>query len=82
MRRLWTEPQVTFSGRHFQIHDVSLGLRPLQQGGIPIRLAGAVDNALQRVVQLGDGWFPNPSSPPSPHGHVGASAEHRSGDGT
>ena len=63
MRRLWTEPQVTFSGRHFQIHNVSLGLRPLQQGGIPMWLAGAVDNALQRVVQLGDGWFANPSSP-------------------
>jgi probable F420-dependent oxidoreductase len=63
MRRLWTEPHVTFSGRHFQIQDVSLGLRPVQQGGIPLWLAGAVDNALRRVVRLGDGWFPNPSSP-------------------
>jgi len=26
-------------------------------------LAGAVDNALRRVVRLGGGWFPNPSSP-------------------
>jgi probable F420-dependent oxidoreductase len=63
MRRLWTEPHVTFSGRHFQIQDVSLGLPPVQQGGIPLWLAGAVDNALRRVVRLGDGWFPNPSSP-------------------
>lgn len=63
MRRLWTEPHVTFSGRHFQIQDVSLGLRPIQQHGIPIWLAGAVDNALRRVVRLGDGWFPNPTSP-------------------
>jgi alkanesulfonate monooxygenase SsuD/methylene tetrahydromethanopterin reductase-like flavin-dependent oxidoreductase (luciferase family) len=39
MRRLWTDPHVTFSGRHFQIQDVSLGLRPIQQGGIPIWLA-------------------------------------------
>jgi len=63
MRRLWTEAGVTFSGRHFQLKDVSLGLRPTQSGGIPVWLAGAVDNALRRVVRLGDGWFPNPSSP-------------------
>jgi probable F420-dependent oxidoreductase len=63
MRRLWTEPHVTFSGRHFQIQDVSLGLRPMQPHGIPLWLAGAVDNALRRVIRLGDGWFPNPSSP-------------------
>jgi probable F420-dependent oxidoreductase len=63
MRRLWTESQVTFSGRHFQLQDVSAGLRPIQQGGIPIWLAGSVDNALRRVLRLGDGWFPNPRSP-------------------
>jgi probable F420-dependent oxidoreductase len=63
MRRLWTEPRVSFNGRHFQVEDVSLGLRPIQRGGIPIWLAGAVDNALRRVIRLGDGWFPNPRSP-------------------
>jgi len=63
MRRLWTDPQVSFSGRYFQLEDVSLGLRPVQHGGVPIWLAAAVDNALRRVVRLGDGWFPNPSSP-------------------
>jgi probable F420-dependent oxidoreductase len=63
MRRLWTEPQVTFAGRHFELQDTSLGLRPIQPSGIPLWLAGAVDNALRRVVRLGDGWFPNPPSP-------------------
>jgi alkanesulfonate monooxygenase SsuD/methylene tetrahydromethanopterin reductase-like flavin-dependent oxidoreductase (luciferase family) len=63
MRRLWSESGVTFSGRHFQLQEVSLGLRPTQPGGIPMWLAGAVDNALRRVARLGDGWFPNPSSP-------------------
>lgn len=63
MRRLWTEPHVTFRGRHFQLADVSLGLRPVQRAGIPLWLAGAVDNAMRRVLRLGDGWFPNPSSP-------------------
>ncbi len=63
LRRLWTEPSVTFNGRHFQLHEVSLGLRPHQASGIPMWLAGSVDNALRRVARLGDGWFPNPASP-------------------
>ncbi|GIX48901.1 MAG: N5,N10-methylene tetrahydromethanopterin reductase [Candidatus Tectimicrobiota bacterium] len=63
LRRLWTEPEVTFHGRHFQLQEVRLGLRPLQAGGVPLWLAGAVDNALRRVLRLGDGWLPNPPSP-------------------
>jgi len=63
MRRLWTEPSVTFRGRHFQLQDISLGLRPRQTSGIPIWMAGAVDNAQRRVLRLGEGWFPNPRSP-------------------
>jgi probable F420-dependent oxidoreductase len=62
MRRLWTEPSVTFTSRHFQLTDVRLGLRPVQQR-IPLWIAGSVDNALRRVLRLGDGWFPNPPSP-------------------
>jgi alkanesulfonate monooxygenase SsuD/methylene tetrahydromethanopterin reductase-like flavin-dependent oxidoreductase (luciferase family) len=65
MRRLWTEPRVSFTGRHFHLHDVAPGLRPIQQAGIPLWLAGSVDNALRRVLRLGDGWFPNPASPQS-----------------
>ena len=63
MRRLWSEPSVTFHGRHFQLEDVSLGLRPLQPAGIPLWIAGSVENAQRRVLRMGDGWFPNPRSP-------------------
>ena len=63
MRRLWSEPSVTFSGRHFQLQDVSLGLRPYNGSSIPMWIAGSVDNALRRVARLGDGWYPNPVSP-------------------
>jgi probable F420-dependent oxidoreductase len=63
MRRLWTEPEVTFSGRHFQLQGIRTGLRPYQPSGIPLWLAGAVEPAQQRVLHLGDGWFPNPPSP-------------------
>jgi probable F420-dependent oxidoreductase len=62
MRRLWTGSPVTFHGRHFQLTDVRLGLRPVQRPGIPLWLAGSVENAMRRVLRLGDGWLPNPSS--------------------
>ncbi len=63
LRRLWTEPSVTFNGKHFQLNDISLGLRPYRESGIPMWIAGSVDNALRRTARLGDGWFPNPPSP-------------------
>ena len=60
MRRLWSETEVTFAGRHFQLKDVSLGLRPVQKPGVPVWMAGTVDAARRRILRLGDGWFPNP----------------------
>ena len=63
LRRLWTEPEVTFQGRYFQIHSARLGLRPLQKSGVRLFLAGSADNALRRVLRLADGWLPISSSP-------------------
>jgi alkanesulfonate monooxygenase SsuD/methylene tetrahydromethanopterin reductase-like flavin-dependent oxidoreductase (luciferase family) len=63
MRRLWTEPEVTFQGRYFQVQSVRLGLRPVQRPGVPLWLAGSTDNAFRRVLRLGDGWLPISSSP-------------------
>lgn len=62
LRRLWTEPEVTHSGRHFQLDQVRLGLKPAQQGGVPLWMAGTVDAARLRMLRIGDGWFPNPAS--------------------
>jgi len=63
LRRLWTEPEVTFQGRYFQLQSVRLGLRPVQKSGVPLWVAGRVDNALRRMLRLGDGWLPISSSP-------------------
>jgi probable F420-dependent oxidoreductase len=63
LRRLWTEPEVTFQGRYFNVQSVQLGLRPLQPSGVPLWLAGSGENALRRVLRLGDGWLPISSSP-------------------
>ena len=63
MRRLWTEPQVTFNGRHFQLDGISLGLRPVQQAGVPIWMAASAEKPQRRMLKIGDGWFPNSTSP-------------------
>ncbi len=63
MRKLWTEPEVTFNGRHFQLDGISLGLRPVQKGGIPIWMAASAEKPQRRMLRIGDGWFPNSTSP-------------------
>lgn len=63
MRSLWNDEVVSFQGRHFQLNEVSLGLRPVQEGGVPLWMAGGVDAAQRRLLRIGDGWLPNPVSP-------------------
>ena len=63
MRQLWTEPEVNFQGRHFQLDGVSLGLKPVQKGGVPIWMAASAEKPQRRMLKMGDGWFPNATSP-------------------
>lgn len=56
LRRLWTEPLVTYTGRWHTIPDA--GLNPLpQQRPIPIWFGGSSQPALLRAAALGDGWM-------------------------
>jgi len=57
LRALWTEPLVTFSGRH---HDLDrVGINPLPARPIPILMGTkASSEALRRVVRKADGWMP------------------------
>ena len=63
MRQLWTEPEVNFQGRHFHLDGVSLGLKPVQKGGVPIWMAASAEKPQRRMLKMGDGWFPNATSP-------------------
>jgi probable F420-dependent oxidoreductase len=57
LRRLWTEPLVTFDGKFHHLDRV--GINPLPDHPIPIYLGtGAADAVLRRVVRAGDGWMP------------------------
>lgn len=57
LRKLWTEPVVTFKGRWHQID--AAGIKPLPvQRPIPIWIGGGADKVLERTARIGDGWFP------------------------
>ena len=57
MRRLWSEDNVSFSGKFFSIQDVTITPRPRQKGGPPIWIGGRSQAALRRTGRLGDGWL-------------------------
>lgn len=54
LRRLWEEDHVTFSGRHFDLHDVTLYPKPLRP--VPLFVGGRSDAALLRAGRYGDGY--------------------------
>jgi probable F420-dependent oxidoreductase len=57
MRRLWTEPVVTFAGDYHRLDRVGINPRPARP--IPIYMGtGASNAALGRVVRVADGWMP------------------------
>lgn len=57
LRRLFTEPSVTFEGTYEHVEGAGLAPMPLQRP-IPIWVGGASDAAYRRIGRLADGWFP------------------------
>jgi probable F420-dependent oxidoreductase len=56
LRRLWTEPHVSFQGRWHALDGVGLNQLPPP---IPILIgAGTEERLLRRVARIGDGWIP------------------------
>ncbi len=68
MRKLWSESDVTFHGKHFHLDKASLDLRPVQQPGIPMiltcHLHSNVEAQFRRAARLGDGIIAIADSPP------------------
>jgi alkanesulfonate monooxygenase SsuD/methylene tetrahydromethanopterin reductase-like flavin-dependent oxidoreductase (luciferase family) len=57
IRRLWTEDRVTHHGRHWQLDDVSIHPRPLQQPRPPILVGSQVPAGIARAARIADGWL-------------------------
>ncbi len=60
IRRLWTEPSVTFAGKHFRADDVALRPKPIQKPAPPIWVAAKKRKAVELAAEVGDGWFADP----------------------
>jgi probable F420-dependent oxidoreductase len=63
LRRLWTEPSVTFEGTYERVTAAGLAPLPVQRP-IPVWFGGQSPRAYARIGQLADGWFPQ--MPPGP----------------
>ena len=56
IRRLWTQPLVTFEERFHQVRDA--GIHPRPERPIPIWMGGMAQRVLERIGRLADGWSP------------------------
>ena len=61
IRRLFTEEEVSFAGRHFTADGLTLALKPARRPRPPMWFGGSVDAAIERAgrladTRLGDSW--------------------------
>lgn len=49
-RQAWSEGTVSFSGRHYQVDRAMVAPRPLQDGGIPLWIAGGGEQVTLRIA--------------------------------
>jgi probable F420-dependent oxidoreductase len=57
LRRLWSEPSITFDGRFETVTGAGLAPLPVQRP-IPVWFGGSSPRAYERMGRLADGWFP------------------------
>ena len=70
IRRLWTEPLVSFEGRFHLLDRMAIAPRPTR--ALPIWIGGGVgDVLLRRLARLADGWMPLLPAGENPEAAVG-----------
>jgi probable F420-dependent oxidoreductase len=57
LRRLWTEPVVTFEGRYHRVPAAGINPLPVQRP-IPVWIGGSAEPAIRRAARIADGYFP------------------------
>jgi probable F420-dependent oxidoreductase len=71
MKKLWSEENVSYQGKFYATHNLTLLPRPHQKEGIPLWVGGRSQAALRRTGLLADGWLTSSATPPE----VGAGIE-------
>ena len=57
MKRLWTEPSVTFGGQFWQLENAPMEPKPVQRPHPPMWFGANHPKAVHRAVKLGDGFI-------------------------
>ena len=57
IRKLWSEDEVTFHGRFFQLDGVTIAPTPLQQPGPPILIGADTVTTVAKVPEIADHWI-------------------------
>lgn len=57
MRKLWTESDVTFKGRYYQVTGGNISPKPKRAGGLRLVFGAGTDVALERAGRIADGWM-------------------------
>jgi probable F420-dependent oxidoreductase len=57
MKELWTKETASFKGEYYELPECRLYPKPVQQPHPPIHFGGETPAALQRVADLGQGWY-------------------------
>jgi probable F420-dependent oxidoreductase len=60
MKAIWAEERAEFHGEHVDFDPINLWPKPLQRPHPPILVGGKGAGVIERVLDYGDGWFPNP----------------------
>ncbi len=56
---LWREPRASYASPELQFEGIHMMPKPLQEGGVPIWVAGTVHTRVaRRIVRFGSGWIP------------------------
>jgi glycerophosphoryl diester phosphodiesterase len=59
VRAIWTEEEASFHGEHVDFERIWSWPKPVQQPHPPIWVGGTGPRVIDRVLEYGDGWFPN-----------------------
>jgi probable F420-dependent oxidoreductase len=62
MKEIWHHEKAEFHGEFVDFDPIYSWPKPVQRPHPPVYVGGG-EKAFARVVQAGDGWFPNPESP-------------------
>lgn len=57
VKRLWTEEQVTYEGKHFQLDGVSIRPQPLQEPRPPIWAGASNESSVRRAARTADAFL-------------------------